>query len=71
MTRPMGPMLIIVGGCLAVILVIPFARRDDLLGAISFGVITSVAVLFWSLLIAGMIRRMLAAWRTNDSESED
>lgn len=71
MTRPMGPMLIILGGGIAVGLAIPFARRDDWLGWFSLAVVAIVSVFFWSMYLLGIIRQLLTAWRNEDSGSKD
>lgn len=61
MTRPMGPMLIILGGGIAVGLAIPFA----------LAVVAIVSVFFWSMYLLGIIRQLLTAWRNEDSGSKD
>lgn len=67
MTAPFNPhphplIWLIVIGMLGFAIAMPFARREDWLGWISFLAIAGFAVLLWSVLIVGLCIRFLE-WR--------
>jgi hypothetical protein len=63
-TAPFAPppsrsVVAVLAAMLAMMAVLPFARRDDWLGWIAFATIAAANVVLWGLLARGLIRR----WR--------
>jgi hypothetical protein len=61
-TAPFAPppsrsVIAVLAAMLAVMAVIPFARREDWLGWIAFGTVIAANVLLWGLLAWGVVRR--------------
>ncbi len=59
------------GGLVAAAIAIPFARRDDWVGRLSFIVLALVAVTLWAILLNGFVRSILAWARDTPVEPDD
>ncbi|MBA2115950.1 hypothetical protein HOV93_31370 [Planctomycetes bacterium FF15] len=71
MTRPMGPIYLILVVGIAVIIALPFGRRDDWMGTAAFIVTIVANLIFGTMMIMGVVRSILEKWSKGDSDTQD
>lgn len=68
MTRPMGPIYLIIILSIPVMITMPLARRDDWLAYVALVPMILFNVVMWPLLIMGIVRQIREKWRGDESD---